>query len=94
MPIPWNDDPPASLALIAQDVAVVATTIAAQASTRVQPTIALAFDWHRAIYQGVPLPVPYYAGEIRDSDAGFPELFGYDVLVGGLPGVDHTKSSR
>jgi Fic family protein len=26
----------------------------------------MAQDWHREIYRGVPLPVPYYAGEIRD----------------------------
>ena len=91
MATPWNDDPQASLPLIAQNVAVVATTIQAQASARVQPTTALAQDWHRMIYQGVPLPVAYYAGEIRDSDPAYPELIGYDVVVAGLPGVDHTQ---
>ncbi len=89
-PVPWNDDPPSSFALIAHNVALVAKDIAVQASTRVAPGIALAADWHRAIYRGVPPPVPYYAGEVRDSDPNFPELIGYDVTVGGLPGVAHT----
>jgi fido (protein-threonine AMPylation protein) len=49
----------------------------------------MAQDWHREIYAGVSLPVPYYAGEFRDSDPTFPELIGYDVEVAGFPGVDH-----
>jgi hypothetical protein len=35
----------------------------------------------------VPLPVPYYAGEVRDSDRRFPQLIGYEVQVGRLRGV-------
>lgn len=31
--------------------------------------------------------MPYYAGEVRDSDARFPELDGYEVAVGTSPGV-------
>lgn len=89
MPIPWNDDPSTYLAVIAANVTNLARTIDAQAAGRVPPLSSLAFDWHRAIYDGVPLPVPYYAGEIRDSDPRFPELIGYDVQVGGLPGVHH-----
>lgn len=54
---------------------------------RETPSVALAQSWHRAIYAGVTLPVPYYAGEIRDSDARFPELVGYEVVVGSHPGV-------
>lgn len=49
--------------------------------------MALAQDWHRAFYAGVPLPVPYYAGEVRDSDARFPELIGYEVIIGAASGV-------
>ena len=33
------------------------------------------------------LPEPYYAGEIRDSDPQFPELFGSEVQVGGVLGT-------
>lgn len=47
----------------------------------------MAREWHRQIYRGVRLPVPYYAGEIRDSDPDFPELYGYEVGVGPHLGV-------
>lgn len=87
MPIPWNDDPPGSLATIAANVAVAGHDLLAQARTRVDPKLGLAQEWHRAIYRGVPLPVPYYAGEFRDTDARFPQLLGYDIIVGGQLGV-------
>ena len=47
----------------------------------------MAQDWHRRTYKGVRLPVNYFAGEIRDSDTRYPELFGYEVIIGGSPGV-------
>jgi fido (protein-threonine AMPylation protein) len=47
----------------------------------------MAREWHREIFQGIPLPVPYFAGEFRDSDLRFPELYGYEVRVGPNPGV-------
>jgi len=47
----------------------------------------MAQGWHRTVYAGVDLPEPYYAGEIRDSEVRFPELDGYEVQVGGLPGT-------
>lgn len=90
MPIAWDADPPSAYPLIAQNTAAVAQTVKGQAAARVAPTLALAADWHRSIYRGVPLPVPYYTGEIRDTDPLFPELIAYDVVVGGLPGVRHT----
>lgn len=90
MPIPWNDDPPGSLTTIAANVAVVGRDLLAQARARVDPVLGLAQDWHRAIYRGVPLPVPYYAGEFRDTDARFPQLTGYDVVVGGQPGTSSS----
>jgi len=43
--------------------------------------------WHREIYRGVTLPIPYYAGEVRDSDVRHPELYGYEVRVGVVRGV-------
>jgi fido (protein-threonine AMPylation protein) len=48
----------------------------------------MAQDWHRQIYKGVRLPVSYYAGEVRDSDSNFPELYGYEVRVGPQEGVE------
>ena len=90
MPIPWNDDPPGSLVTIAANVAALGPDLVAQARTRVDPVLGLAQDWHRAIYQGVPLPVPYYAGEFRDTDPRFPQLTGYDVIVGGQLGVSSS----
>jgi fido (protein-threonine AMPylation protein) len=88
VPIAWNDDPPGSEALIRVNIVGVLRRIAADAAARrVEPTVAAAQDWHRAIYAGVELPVPYYAGEVRDTDPRFPELTGYEVGVGSRPGV-------
>jgi len=86
MAVAWNDDPPGSEAQIAANVASVLHEIAAAASARHAPTIAMAQDWHRNIYRGITLPVRYYAGEIRDSDPEFPELNRYEVEVGGFAG--------
>lgn len=47
----------------------------------------MAQQWHREYYAGVRLPVPYYAGEFRDTDQSFPQLMGYEVGVGSSPGV-------
>jgi len=87
MPIAWNDDPPGSEAQIAANVALVLTDIAAGAHARDAPTVVMAQDWHRKIYRAVALPVAYYAGEIRDSDPNLPELYGYEVTVGGFAGA-------
>src|SRR5687767_5876521 len=43
----------------------------------------MAQQWHRDLYDGIPRPFDYYAGELRDSDPAFPELIGYEVRVGG-----------
>jgi fido (protein-threonine AMPylation protein) len=48
----------------------------------------MAQEWHRQVYAGVRLPVTYFAGEIRDSDSRFPELYGYEVAVGPQRGVE------
>lgn len=87
MAVAWNDDPPGSQAQIARNIASVLRRIAAQANARHLPTVVMACDWHREIYRGVQLPVTYYAGEVRDSDPKLPELHGYEVEVGGLPGA-------
>ena len=87
MAVAWNDDPAGSEAQIAANIRAVAAQIYAGAPRREQPSFATAQDWHRAIYAGVPLPVPYYAGEVRDSDQRFPELIDYEVQIGRLRGV-------
>lgn len=57
------------------------------AHRRDPPTVEMARRWHREIFEGVALPVPYYSGEVRDSDPRFPELIDYDVEVGSNPAV-------
>ena len=48
-------------------------------------------QWHRVLYDGIARPFPYYAGEVRDSDAAFPDLIGYEVQVGNRPGVPSAQ---
>lgn len=87
MPSAWNDDPPGSDALILSNIVALGSAIQTEATARPAPTVARAQAWHRAIYDGVSLPEPYFAGEIRDSDTAFPELYGYEVRVGPHLGV-------
>jgi fido (protein-threonine AMPylation protein) len=87
MAVAWNDDPPGSAPQIAANVASVLRGIAAATPARRAPTVAMAQGWHREIYRAVRLPIPYYAGELRDSDPRFPELDRYEVAVGGLAGA-------
>jgi Fic family protein len=88
--IPWNEDDPRDAATIVQNLEHVLRQISLEASRRRSPTVSMAQEWHRRIYKGVSLPVPYYAGEVRDSDAQFPELYGYEVRVGRKRGVDSS----
>jgi fido (protein-threonine AMPylation protein) len=88
--IPWNEDDPRDAALIIQNLTNLLRQIARRARLRQSPTVEMAQDWHRQIYKGARLPVPYYAGEIRDSDLSFPELYGYEVRVGPQPGVESS----
>lgn len=87
MPIPWDDDPPGSDARIVANLNAIGDRIVAQAARRLVPTVAMAQEWHRETYQGVPLPVAYYAGEVRDSDPAHPELIDYEVAVGTSSGI-------
>jgi fido (protein-threonine AMPylation protein) len=87
MPVAWNDDPPGSEPQIAANVAAILNAVAAAAPVRHPPTVTMAQDWHREIYRGIALPVPYYAGEIRDSDPAYPELNPYEVKIGGFDGA-------
>jgi fido (protein-threonine AMPylation protein) len=86
VPTPW-EDAPGSEARIAANAARVLRGIAGEAYERVPPTVAGAQQWHRDLYDGVPRPFDYYAGEVRDSDPNFPELIGYEVRVGDSLGV-------
>jgi fido (protein-threonine AMPylation protein) len=86
--IPWNEDDPRDAAVITQNLAHVLRQISLEARRRRSPTVSMVQDWHRRIYKGVSLPVRYYAGEVRDSDTRFPELYGYEVKVGRQRGVD------
>ena len=87
MPVPWNADPPGSDRRLAANLRGIALEIKLEAPARLPATSAMAQDWHRRAFAGMALPVPYYAGEIRDTDAAFPELVGYEVEVGGVRGV-------
>ena len=87
MPVEWNEDDPGDLPVIYRNLRRILLQILKDAPIRSLPTTALAQDWHREIYKGVRLPLPYFAGEIRDSDPQFPELFGYEVIVGNSYGA-------
>ena len=87
MPIPWNADPPGSGRRLAANLRGIALEIKHNAPDRPPATTTMAQDWHRRAFGGMALPVPYYAGEIRDTDTAFPELIGYEVEVGGVRGV-------
>ncbi len=86
MPTAWEDSPGFE-SLIEANVRRVLTDIARSSDRREKPTIAQAKRWHRDLYEGLPRPFDYYAGEVRDSDPRFPDLIGYEIDVGGIPGT-------
>jgi fido (protein-threonine AMPylation protein) len=94
LPIPWNSDPPAARRQIEANIADLLVQIRDTSRDRQAPRISLAQDWHRLIYRNVAVPVPYYVGEIRDSDSRFPELIGYGVQVGATRGVPSAQVPR
>jgi hypothetical protein len=73
VPTAW-EEPPGSRRRIEANVQRVRTEIASVAAERRPPTVAQAQQWHRELYDGVPRPSDYYAGEVRDDDRRFPEL--------------------
>lgn len=83
----WNEDPPGAEQQILENAAALLRDIATTADRRLEPSVSMAQEWHRRLYSGVPLPVPYYAGEPRDSDPACPELQGYEVAVGTARGT-------
>ena len=87
MPTPWNDDPSGYEGQIASNAVSIVSAMAPAVDQRETPTVAMAQQWHRDMYDQIPVPVPYYAGEIRDSDPQYPELYGYEVVVGQFQGA-------
>ncbi len=91
MAVAWDDDPPGSESQIQMNIRAVGEQILRLAPRREQPTVAMAQEWHRNVYEHVALPVSYYAGEVRDSDQRYPELIGYEVQVGHVFGVNSSQ---
>lgn len=88
MPIEWSGDgTPADALQIERNLAELLGDLREDAARRDLPTIGMAREWHRRIFQGVSVPVPYFAGGIRDSDPSEPELVDYEVAVRGPAGV-------
>jgi hypothetical protein len=76
LPTPWNEDPPGAAPVIRRNLEALLRKLIAETADRAAPSVDLAREWHRSIFQGVELPVSYYAGEVRDDDPDFPELVG------------------
>src|SRR4051794_33458073 len=89
--VAWNEDRSEDRDLIERNIAGALRRIVQDAGRRQLPTVVMAQDWHRQIYLGASLPVSYYAGEIRDSDPKYPELIGYEVVVGTVQGVPSQR---
>jgi len=87
VPVAWNDDPSGSSRRIEANLRAILADLLAGAPRRIPPTVGMAQAWHRLTYASIALPVPYYAGEVRDTDLAFPELIGYEVMIGSAQGV-------
>lgn len=88
MPGPaWNADPVGSEATIAANLPPIYAQLAADAVARPAPSLTIAADWHRRLYNGVSVPSASYLGNPRDSDPAHPDLIGYEVVVGSNQGV-------
>ena len=80
MPTAWEESP-GSERLIEANVQRVLTEIASIASERRPPTVAQAQQWHRKLYDDIPRPFDYYAGEMRDSDQRFPMRSDHQMMT-------------
>ena len=88
MPVEWTGDgTPADGLRIERNLAGLLRSLMETAPGRRMPTIDMARDWHRRIFDGVAPPIPYLAGGVRDSDPNEPELVDYEVGVRGPVGV-------
>jgi fido (protein-threonine AMPylation protein) len=90
VPPPW-EELPSDAPRIAANAAQVRRSIAEDAARRAPPTVALAQQWHRDLYEGIARPFDYYAGQVRDCDPDFPDLVGYEVQVAGAPGIPSAQ---
>lgn len=80
MATPWNDDPNGYEPQILANVTGVLHEIDAQAGQRADPTLAMAQDWHRRLYDQVPLPA--VGGFLGVSSALVPQaLTGFEGQV-------------
>jgi hypothetical protein len=83
----WNEDLPGDLPRIIANIKDLWPVIEADATARPAPSLALALEWHRRIYDRVSVPHPDYVGQVRDSDPRFPCLIDYEVAVGTARGL-------
>ncbi len=83
----WNNDPAGSAQRIETNSRALLAALAADATKRAIPGIALAHRWHGAIFRGVDVPSPSFLGNPRDSDPRHPDLIGYEVAVGAKQGL-------
>jgi hypothetical protein len=79
----WDDDSPQLRANLAE----VFERVRDEALRRAPLTVEAARGWQRHILKGLDLPEPGLSGRFR----GEPGLEGYDVEVGGLPGVQASE---
>jgi fido (protein-threonine AMPylation protein) len=83
----WNEDDLADLPRIIANVRDLWTAVEADAIARPAPSLAIALEWHRRIYDGVAVPYLDYVGQVRDSDPLHPCLIDYEVTVGTARGL-------
>ena len=83
----WNEDNPADLPRIIANIRDLWPAIEADAIARPAPSLAIALEWHRRIYDCVAVPYLDYVGQVRDSDPHHPCLVDYEVSVGTARGV-------
>ncbi len=83
----WNEERPSDLPRIIANVRDLWPVVEADAGARPAPSLAIALEWHRRIYDRVAVPHADYVGNVRDSDPRFPCLIDYEVAVGTSRGV-------
>lgn len=83
----WNEDRPGNLSRIIANITALWPVVEADAVARPAPSLAIALEWHRRIYNRVAVPHPDCVGRVRDSDPRYPCLIDYEVAVGTARGV-------
>lgn len=81
MPAPvWGQDAPSDQPILRHNVRALLTQLAADAASRQRPTVTMAHDWHRAIYQDVScVPGLHFLAGVRGSS--HPDLRSYRVAI-------------